>query len=180
MSDIYNIVGNLLKVINGERYSMNPYIGALHKSKKEAKYPISKIERLSEWANEAGHQEIGEMFKTFFVKQVRNAFYHSDYIITKDRFNIKHGEPVQIGNVLQHTAPLDWLIPKVELGVNAALAIIGLTIDNIKSYKEDKIVKGRFGPGGSVEDIQLTVHKSYGLNGFKSPPDKYLIEKSGS
>ena len=180
MSDLYNIIGNLLKIVSGERYSMYPYIGRLHKSNKEAKYPVSKIERLSEWADEAGHPEIGKLFKTFFVKQVRNAFYHSDYIITKDSFNIKHGEPVKIENIFQHTVPLHWLIPKVELGVNTALAVIGLTIDNIKSYKEDKIVKGRFGPGGSVEDIQLTVQKGNGLNGFKSPPDKNLLKENGN
>jgi hypothetical protein len=69
---------------------------------------------------------------------------------------------------------------KVELGFNAALAVIGLTIDNIKSYKEDKIVKGRFGPGGSVEEIQLTVHEGHGLNGFKSPPDKNIVKDEGN
>ena len=174
MSDLYNLVGNLLKVIKGERYSMNPYIGQLHKSKKEARYPMAKIERLAEWSNEVGQPEVGDMFLKFFVKQVRNAFYHSDYIITNDSFNIKHGEPVKIDNVFQHTVPLNWLIPKVELGVNAALSVIGLTIDNIRSYKEDKIVKGRFGHGGKYEDIQLTVHEGYGLNGFKSPPDEEL------
>jgi hypothetical protein len=177
MSDVYNIVGNMLRVISGERYSINPFIAALHHSKRDAKYPTSKAERIKEWSNEVNLTDVGELFETFLVKQVRNAFYHSDYILTNESFNIKHGEPVLIGNVMQHKVPLDWLTPKVELGINTALSVINITMDHIRSYQADKIVKGRFAADGSYEDIQLTVREGYGLVGFKSPPDESLRAK---
>ena len=175
MDDLYNIIGNLLMVIKGERYSINPYIAQLHKSRKEARYPVSKIERICELANEVDLPEVGNIFKQFFVKQIRNAFYHSDYIITNESFNIKYGEYVKIDNVHQKSVPLNWLIPKVELGVNVALCVIGLTMEYIQSYKKDKIVKGRSGPDGKYVDIQLKTHEDYGLNGFKAPPDADIM-----
>jgi|LGVF01.1.fsa_nt_gb hypothetical protein len=174
MNDLYNIIGNLLRVIQGHRYVMSPFIGEIHESKKEAKYPIAKIKRIKEWAEDVHLEKVGELLELFLVKEVRNAFFHSDYILTNDSFNIKHGKPVKIDNILQHNVPLPWLVPRLQLAINIALGVINLTLDHIRSYKKDKIVKGRFAPDGSYLDIQLTVKEGYGLVGFKTPPDKKL------
>ena len=178
MNDLYNIVGNMLRIIQGHRYTMNPFIASLHKSKIEARSPFSKTKRISEWANEVGFKEIGEFFTLSLVKQVRNAFFHSDYILTNDSFNIKHGEPVKIGDIYQQVIPYSWLMPRLELGINMGLFTINITLDNIRSYKKDKLVKGRLAADGGYIDIQLTVEKGYGLTGFKTPPDEELIKKA--
>lgn len=111
------------------------------------------------------------MFDEFFVRPVRNAFYHSDYILSPDTFNIKHGEGVNIkNNLIESSIPLKWLVPRLELGINAALALVELLFNHIGSYKEDKVVRGRIAPDGSWVDVQLTTKPDYGLTGFRSPP----------
>lgn len=170
MSDVYNIVGNMLNVIIGERYSMNPFIAQLHTSNKEAKYPTAKAARINEWAEAVDLKIIGTIFEEMLVKEVRNAFYHSDYILTDDSFNIKQGKGVHIENIITSKVPFQWLFPRIQLGINTALAVINTTIDHIRSYKTDKIVKGRFAHDGSYIDIQLTTNENYGLTGFRSPP----------
>lgn len=172
MEDIYNIVGNMLRVIKGERYSMKPYIAELDSSKQEARVPSTKVVRIRKWSDEIGFGKLGEMFAFCLVKEVRNAFYHSDYILTEESFNIKQGQGVRVDNTITNKIPHNWLMPRVELGINAALAVIGLTFAHIRSYKQDKVVKGRFTSDGSYEDIQLTVREGFGLSGFKAPPDK--------
>lgn len=174
MSDVYNITGNMLMVIAGDRYSMAPFIKELHPSNKAARYPTEKSARIKEWADAVGLHGIGAIFDSMLVKEVRNAFYHSDYALSEDSFNIKHGRGVNIDNVITKKVPYEWLFPKMELGINTALAVLNTTIDHIRSYRKDKIVKGRLAADGSYIDMQLTTHEAYGLTGFKSPPDEAL------
>jgi len=178
MSNVYNITGNMLRVIMGERYVMNPFISELHNSNKTAKYPTAKAARIKEWAELVGLESLGAIFELMLVKEVRNAFYHSDYILTNDRFNIRHGRGVHIGHEIMHSVPYEWLFPRIQLGINTALAILDLTIDHIQSYTEDKVVKGRFAPNGGYIDIQLTTQEGYGLTGFKSPPEARFNESN--
>lgn len=177
--DIYKVVANLLRVTMGDRYSLVPF--------KDVPKPVGKIAHGSSFnktiiqlmtlANDAGIEKVGELFQKFFLRPVRNAFFHSDYILTDDSFNIRWGEGIKIDDVVTNEIELKWLIPRIELGINASLNIIELIIRNIKSYRSDKIIKGRFASDGSVIDIQLTTEKGYGLTGFKSPPDEKLLKK---
>ena len=176
MNDLYNIVGNLLRILSGQRYNMMPFSKINHPSEKDASTPTAKKERIKEWAVANDCKEVGELFDDFLLKPVRNAFFHSDYIITDDSFNIRYGEPVLIGHELTRKIPLEWLIPKLELGINTGIAVIQLTAGYIQSYKSDKIVKGRFTPDGRYSDIQLTTEDGHGLTGFKTPPDPEFLK----
>lgn len=180
MADVYNITANMLGVINGDRYSVNPFMGELHESNRSAKYPNEKALRIKERADALGLTELGEVCCEMLVKEVRNAFYHSDYILTKESFNIRHGHGVLIGHEITHRVPYEWLFPRIQLGINLVLAVLDRTIQHIQSYKEDKVVKGRFGPGGKYVDIQLTTHPEFGLAGFKSPPDPEMLKTDGN
>lgn len=51
MDDLYNIIGNLLRVCRGEKYNIIPFDGKLHPSGKPADTPYTKVIRLAEWAN---------------------------------------------------------------------------------------------------------------------------------
>ena len=42
INDLYNIIGNMLRVADGNRFSINCFIGCLHSSNKLAKYPEEK------------------------------------------------------------------------------------------------------------------------------------------
>jgi len=172
MDDLYNVVGNLLRVCRGERYSYSPFMGTLHSSKQVAITPYSKVVRIIEWSNEIGFADIGRMLDHLLVKQVRNAFFHSDYIVHNDHFNIRHGEGVTINNVITRAVPLEWLVPRLELGINFSLTAVHLIKEYAFSYKTEKIVKGRIGHDDSLEDMLLMVNESGGLLGFRSLKDE--------
>lgn len=168
IDDLYNVIGNLMRVCLGERCSPSPFIGEFHSSGKPAHSPNSKVKRLSEWSVEVDAPDIGNMLTYMLVRQVRNAFFHSDYIIHDNQFNIKYGEGVLIDNVITKAISLDWLIPRLEMGINFSLATIGLIHKYMHSYKEEKVVPARILDNDGVEDMLLTIKPSFGLTGFRS------------
>jgi len=170
MADFYAVPANLLRVVLGERYSLTPFIGALHSSGTEARYPLSKAERIEEWAIEAGVPEVGALYRQLLVKQVRNAFFHSDYILHDGHFRIAQGERIEIGGTVTRSVPLDWLLPRLELAINTALQLFGLVREHIASYEEPKVVQGRLGPNDAYIDVELLATREHGLYGFQSPP----------
>ena len=150
---------------------MNAFTGELHSSGEPANYPHSKILRIQEWAKLYGFEELGEMFCDMLVKEVRNAFTHSSYILQKDSFNIRGGQGVRIENVIDPQVSLNWLMPRLELGINVGLCVIQSAMDGIRSYTESKIVQGRLhGEENDPIPVELTVQEGYGLTGFRSPP----------
>jgi len=151
---------------------MNPFDGFLHISKKTTNTPYGKVKRIKEWAEEAGLQKLGILFENILVKEVRNAFYHSDYVLYEEEFRIIQGEGVKINNMIDRSVKLKWLVPKIELAINSMLVIIQLVQEYIASYTEPKILKGRIGPDGSYEDVELLIENGYGVTGFQSPPKK--------
>lgn len=108
------------------------------------------------------------MLDYMLVKEVRNAFFHSDYILYQETFNIKQGKGVLVDNVITKSIPLEWLIPKLKLGINFALATIGHVVDFLGSYQEEKIIPARILQNGGVENVLLTVHPNFGLKGFRT------------
>jgi hypothetical protein len=99
MSAPYEILYNVLRCANGEKYRMRPFSHlATPKSKKKKglfrKFlppsPKRKIGALREMCNSMREPKLIEIFDAFFREDIRNAFYHSDYCIDlEDRcFNI--------------------------------------------------------------------------------------------
>jgi hypothetical protein len=175
MSDVYNIPANMLQVISGHRYSMSPFSIGLQLGQNPPSSPIGKARTLKALADALNMQELGEVFEEMIVKEVRNAFYHSDYILTNESLNIRHGEGVVINGMRDNRVPYEWLLPRLQLGINTALAVLNLTKDTIRSYRQDQILQGRLGAAGERIIIQLTTHPDFGLTGFKTPPDPDLI-----
>ena len=173
MDDLYNIVANLLLVTEGERYSMIPFRSLPNASAKLSPGYCGnpRIDQFKVLADRANFHEVGRVFETMFVRPVRNAFYHSDYILSPESFNIRKGEGVDVGNIVQSKVEYDWLIPRLELGVNTAFAVMELLLEFSRSYRKDRIIQGRFAGDGSWMDIQLTTDADHGLTGFRTPPD---------
>ncbi len=180
MSDIYNIPANMLHILSGRRYSMSPFLHGLKQGESPPSSPSGKARRIKVQALEHDMQDLGEVFETMLVKEVRNAFYHSDYILTNASLNIRHGEGVLIGNMRDNRVPYGWLLPRIQLGINTALAVLNQTLDGIQSYKADKVVQGRFAADGGWLPIQLTTDPEHGLIGFRSPPDQDLVREHGN
>lgn len=170
MDDLYHIVGNLLRVIGGERYSLAPFAKGMHGYKSAATTPAAKVGRIRRWAEDAGLPEVAELLETVLVTPVRNAFFHSDYVLFSNEFRIKRGRGVQLGDLNKKIVPLEWLLPRIELTVNMILALVDLLRTHVASYQEPKVVQGRFSADGSLVEIELIVREGYGVTGFRSPP----------
>lgn len=147
MDDFYLIVANLLRITLGDRYSMAPFPGTKRRSGR-ALSPASKVRVVKELSTSAGQPLVGELLDYILIKQVRNAFYHSDYALTDDTFNIVEGEGIKREGIISPRIELEWLIPRLNFGVNTVLMTLGLTFGHIRSYQEDKVVLGRFAPNG--------------------------------
>jgi hypothetical protein len=172
IDDLYNIVANLLQVTDGHRYSMVPFESL---PKIERKIPHGycgnrRIDQLKALAIEREFPDVGQTFETMYVRPVRNAFYHSDYILSPDSFNIRRREGVLIGNEVRSKIELNWLFPRLELGINTAVAVIELLLEYIRSYHEDKVIPGRLALNDAWTDVQLITDPERGLTGFRSPP----------
>lgn len=172
IDDLYNIVANLLRIVRGKRCTLDPF----HElpgpaGQQPTGYCLSpRIDKLCMLADAVGFGEVGQLFSRFFMRPVRNAFFHSDYILTDKSFNIANGEPINLGTVIQRQVDFEWLVPRLELGINTALTILDLLLQSIGSYRENKLVKGRLGPNDTYIDILLTADERFGLTGFTSPP----------
>ncbi len=168
IDDVYRIISNLLLIIKGERYSTDYFHYVKDKNGNKVKYPSQRIEVIKNLAQDSGFEEISKIMEYFLVKNVRNAFYHSDYILHNETFNIRHGEGVLIDGIITPAVPLDWLVPRAKLGINFAFETIGLTQKYKRSYKKEKIVSARILSDGGVDNMLLTVDKKIGLTGFRS------------
>jgi hypothetical protein len=91
--------------------------------------------------------------------------------------NISNGDGVPIENVQSRQVMYSWLMPRLELGINTALATVDFTLSHIRSYDSDKLVSGRFRADGTRVDIQLTTVPDYGLTGFRSPPTEEFLAR---
>ena len=166
MSMPYHVIANMLRVCKGQRYVMFPF-----ESKPPARYPATKIKRIKDWAAELNLLEVSSLFDSFFSKEIRNAFFHSDYVIHGDRFNITKGSGMLVDHVITPSVPINsHVLPKINDAVHFILDFFDLLERCIRSYKEPKILQGRILAGDRYAEIELTVDPRFGLNGFRSPP----------
>ena len=170
MYDLYHLVGNLLRVILGDRYSLNPFAAGTHGYKAAATKPTSKVARIQEWADQADIPEVGDLLKALLVSPVRNAFFHSDYVLYRGEFRIKRGQGVNQDGLVSKVVPLEWLLPRIELALNTVLGLVDLLQDHQASYDRPKILQGRFRADGGLMDMELIISEGYGVTGFRSPP----------
>lgn len=163
MNDLYNIIANLLRIAAGERYSMTPFYHKLYKDNEPCKNLEDKIKRIIEICKTTGNTYIGDLFSFILCKQVRNAFFHSDYTIYENEFRIINGPGICInGKTTSMISFENWLIPKIEVTINFVLQLLNLLGKYRMSYKEEKIIESRMG-GAKEVTIEVGEH---GLMGF--------------
>ena len=105
-------LANLLRIVAGEPYVIYPFADLLRKKKKDpfATTPPSataKINRIRSLADKAGEPKLVEILDSFFDDQIRNAFSHSDYVLTESGFRWTESGPAS-------EIPLDKLTMMVE------------------------------------------------------------------
>ena len=164
---VYDILANMLRSIKGDRCSMIPFVDYTKLTKQSANSPKQKIEALKAMEREVGFNSLGKIFDSFFDDEIRNAFYHSDYTIYANEFRCRKKFSTW---KLPTSVPLADLMKKIQDCIDFYLTFMRLYDDHRKSYKEPKIIKGRFAADGGWLDLEILVQEGIGVTGFQSPP----------
>jgi len=88
----YELIVNLLRVRCGEQYCMEPFAHLGRKVIRNingVKYvvdvvpasPLSKMKEIQKWADKCGMSDVGVALSGIYDNVIRNAFFHSDYVI---------------------------------------------------------------------------------------------------
>lgn len=170
MPDLHDVPCNLLRVVEGDRCSGWPFDELPKPTKNQVPaFPLNdQCRQLLAYSEHVGRPEIGRLFACICLRQVRNAFAHSNYGFTEKHFNIVDGDGLAVDGLIRHEIPWDWLWPRMNLGVNVARSIMDLMIEHARSYKVNRRVKGRFGPGDRWVDLELLTDPNWGLLGFRT------------
>lgn len=171
---IYEVIDNMLRTIEGLRCSVDPFHELYRRKKPSEARPFGQsippsakhvVERLSEHARQAGQNRIAELLVWMFHNGVRNAFFHSDYILYKDEFRSREAA---VGMQGRHALTLEELGDIINRGLSFYGAFMQVWRDHKRSYKESTIVEGRFRADGGLMPVKLLVHPTHGVYGFTS------------
>jgi hypothetical protein len=91
ISAVHSMLANLLRILLDQPYHLNPLgsLGRAHKKRMFEWYPPSakaKWRKIRNMAEEAGRADLIRTIHAVYNDDVRNAFSHSDYIITETHF----------------------------------------------------------------------------------------------
>jgi hypothetical protein len=169
---IYQMLLNLIEIAAGERYLIDPFHDLYRPPDRPRwqQYPPSAkrvVERLKEKAAERGHNEIVELLEWFFNDSVRNAFFHSDYILYSDEFRSRDATFADESGARTSRLKLDAIVDLVNRSIVFYQAFIDVYETHRSSYTENKTVRGRFGAQGEEIEITLLASEERGLYGFR-------------
>lgn len=96
MTAPHEILANLLRCVGKQRYIISPFsdLGRSRKGKPFSWIPPSakqKFQRIRKLAIDVGHTELSAGIDRLFDERIRNAFSHSDYILTERSFRFTEG-----------------------------------------------------------------------------------------
>lgn len=80
-SEPYELFANFLRIIDGERFSINNFPEKDRGKYKVPQFPIEKIENLKQLANKINMLDCLSPIIEIFNKDLRNSIFHSDYSI---------------------------------------------------------------------------------------------------
>lgn len=163
---------NLLRVTTGERYSFDPF-GDLYSPQNKPRYeqrpPSAKrvIDRLVEQSRTAGFGEVAELLHWFFSDAVRNAFFHSDYVLYQDELRSREAWFVDADGGRSQSLKLTEVADLIDRAVLFYTVFMATHTQHRTSYRVEKQIDGRLGAEGSVIPITLLADSERGLFGFR-------------
>ncbi len=169
---IYIIIDNLLSTIGGKRCNINPFSDLYRPKNKMRIYqfpPSSKsiIKMLKEHAELLNKKELIDIIDSMFNDQLRNAFFHSDYILYKDEMRSRNAWFLTNAGISSHSINLSEVESQICKGTDFYQAFIKTYLNKVFKYKENKMIKGRFGRNGEEVPIEILADKERGLYGFR-------------
>jgi len=168
---IYTILDNMISVIEGKRCSFDPFINLYQNRRSQlSRIPPSAsrvVKEIKNHARVAGQNELVGVLDWFFDESVRNAFFHSDYILHDAEFRSRESHFLQINGTYSQSLSLDRLADKINRAVIFYVTFMSVFVSHKESYRENKMVRGRFASDGSVIPVELLANRSNGLYGFR-------------
>ncbi len=159
MSAPHELMANLLRVISRQPYFIDPFHDLWRPEKKgRPAVPPSaktKLRRIQELARQTGEEALADAIGRFFDDRIRNAFSHSDYVITPDHFRFSEGRIAKQIPV----ADLDSLVDECFAFYGAFLAIHRRWLLDMAGVK-------RFHKMPRYEVLELLSTPDLGLYGF--------------
>jgi hypothetical protein len=182
---IYRILANLLNITAGERYVMDPFQDLYFTRRDGEHFPPSAkkvVDNLRQLASDRGYPRVAALVDSFFNDAVRNAFFHSDYILWEDQFRTGEGTFVTAGG-RSSSMTFEELADLISRAMAFFQAFVDAYLHHRRSYTADKTIRGRFGADGSEVDITLMADVERGLYGFRgvaSPRTRRQTHDPGS
>jgi hypothetical protein len=170
---IYVMVVNLIEITAGERYSFDPFqdlYGARNRPRYEHVPPSAKrvVDRVRERAIERDLPAVADLVDWYFNNAVRNAFFHSDYILYQDEFRSGEGTFIDDDGRLSPSLKLDKVLDLINRSVQFYGAFVSTYAKHRSSYTADKQIEGRLGAdGGTIPITLLASPDRGGLYGFR-------------
>jgi hypothetical protein len=180
MDGFCSTVANMLRITGGERYSIDPLERVAFRPADAPCWAPVETGKTMKLATEYGFPRIANLLGLAACRQVRNAFFHSDYVLSPTSFNIRHGEPAYVDGAMTRTVPYGWLGPRLELGINFVINLLNVRRAHMARYSSSKVVQGRFGPNGEWTEVEILADSRRRLYGFASPPRTRERRKSAA
>jgi hypothetical protein len=160
MSALHEMLANLLRCISGKPYILSPFFHLQKKKKKEllSWIPPSasvKFRELRKLAENAKDDKLPLYIDSFFNEKVRNAFSHSDYILTDSEFRYTEGGPAQSIKL----SDLDAII-------NSCFVFYRIFMDVYRKWRFAFSQLKRFHKWPNYEVLEILSDKEDGVFGF--------------
>lgn len=159
MPSFYHIIANLLRLNNGSDYTIDPFNSAEKRRKLKSVfdrqpvlYPKDKLRIISKLDTK---KLIYPLLKDIYNDQIRNAFFHSDFVLTNSEFRIP-------SKVIGCVIPL----AEVRLTIQKSIIFYEYLIRYVEDYKKLYY---------SLEGKELDLYKPYGEKLKFLYKDKSLI-----
>jgi hypothetical protein len=168
MDITYNLIMNMLRAVQGLRYSMTPF---LDKNGNRIDKTTTKINRIRSAATAVGINDVGELFD-WYNARIRNSFAHSNYQLYSDRYNIGRGAGIVAEGVLTRGLSIEReILPRINGALRFFSAFYNMRYQARVRYSTNVVVRGRMGPNDTYVDVELfTRPEAAGLIGFRTPP----------
>ncbi len=161
---IPHVLHNILRVIKGEAPLIWQHLNGYRTIENRAIPPSAryKLSDIIKETSQGDFNELAEVFNQCIDWKIRNAFYHSDYILWEDKIRFKHGEYIEI-----EERPLNTLTEQIHKLMIFFQTFTETVHNHQTSYSDGHIISGRKKDGRNLGSIKLKVDPNYGLMGFE-------------
>jgi hypothetical protein len=163
---VYEILENMLRTVDGDRASAWPF-----EHLRRGNIPPSAarvVGDLMEHARRSRRRKLVEIIEWEFNSKIRNAFFHSDYILHRDEFRSRAAFFDQPNGTYAPSLTLEQLEDQINRGLLFFQVFLDVFGAHVRSYRSDRQIEGRFGPASTLVPVTLLATAERGLYGLES------------